>query len=249
MNIRRFLAEAGTLVGLAVVCALVSNLLAGNERRLAVPGDYPNALAVTSRAEAAPLAPFDEPARGESPAAAGAPAPEPVPTAVLQPGPATAAPPVSPSTEPASGGKAQAVPVPAAAPAQDASAELLARFPVHGQVSVEIGGDAAAWLHARGALFLDARRSREYAERHVAGAESFPIWESEVVRGRVEALVSSGRDARLPVVLYCSGGDCEDSHMLAQTLFGAGFENLLVYRDGLPDWVRRGGPVSTGRAQ
>ncbi len=247
MNLRRFLAEAGTLVGLAVVCALVSNFLAGKERRLALPGDYPNALAVTPRAEAAPLAPFEEPARGDAPGATAVPTPEPAPTAVLPSGPATAAPVVAPSAEPASGGKAQASPAPA--PAQDPAAELLARFPAHGQVSVEIGGDAAAWLHARGALFLDARRSREYAESHVAGAESFPIWESEVVRGRVEALVSSGRDARLPVVLYCSGGDCEDSHMLAQTLFGAGFENLLVYRDGLPDWVRRGGPVSTGRAK
>jgi hypothetical protein len=34
--------------------------------------------------------------------------------------------------------------------------------------------------------------------------------------------------------------------MLAQTLFGAGFENLLVYRDGFPDWVRRGGAVGAG---
>jgi rhodanese-related sulfurtransferase len=117
---------------------------------------------------------------------------------------------------------------------------------VHGQPFVEISGDQAAWLHAQGALFLDARRTREYAAGHVPGARSFPVWESEIVRERVEALVSSGRDGTLPVVLYCSGGDCEDSHMLAQMLFGAGFENLLVYRDGLPDWVKRGGPVSTG---
>jgi hypothetical protein len=34
--------------------------------------------------------------------------------------------------------------------------------------------------------------------------------------------------------------------MLAQALFGAGFENLLVYRDGLPDWIARGGAVAAG---
>ena len=50
MNLRRFLAEAGALAGLAVACALVSNALAGRERRLALPGDYPNAMRVTARA-------------------------------------------------------------------------------------------------------------------------------------------------------------------------------------------------------
>ncbi len=49
-----------------------------------------------------------------------------------------------------------------------------------------------------------------------------------------------------PVVLYCSGGDCEDSHMLGQKLFGAGFNNLLVYKDGFPDWAKRGGAMAQG---
>ena len=65
MNLRRFLAEAGTLVGLAVACALVSNALASKERKLAIPGDYPNATKVTARPEARPLAAFEaEPLTG-----------------------------------------------------------------------------------------------------------------------------------------------------------------------------------------
>jgi rhodanese-related sulfurtransferase len=145
---------------------------------------------------------------------------------------------------------AGAPPAPETSPAKKISAaapeELLARFPPHRQPYAEIGGDAAAWLHARGALFLDARRTKDFAQGHVAGARSFPVWEAEVLKERVEALVAEGRDGSLPVVLYCSGGECEDSHMLAQTLFGAGFENLLVYRDGFPDWVKRGGAVGVG---
>ena len=69
MNLRRFLAEAGTLVGLSVACALVSNALAGKERRLAIPGDYPNATTVTARPEARPLATFEEPPAPPVPAA------------------------------------------------------------------------------------------------------------------------------------------------------------------------------------
>jgi rhodanese-related sulfurtransferase len=223
MNLRRFLAEAGTLVGLAVICALVSNALAGKERKLALPGDYPDATTFVARPEPAPFAPFE-------------PAPE-----DPAPGPAVAAPRSAPP-----GAQAPAeVPAPAL-PRPASPADLLARFPAHGQPWVEISGDAAAWLHARGALFLDARRSRDYAQGHIAGSLAFPIWESEVVKARIEALVAEGRDGNLPVVLYCSGGDCEDSHMLAQSLFGAGFENLLVYRDGFPDWIARGGAVAAG---
>ncbi len=250
MNLRRFLAEAGALAGLAVVCALVSNALAGKERSLALPGDYPNATTFTARPEPAPFTPFETgpevpavalAAEGPDPAAAPSPA---------APAPATASSPATPGAAtrvPAISTSPAEPPSRAPAPAAPASpADLLARFPAHGQPFVEISGEAAAWLHARGALFLDARRTKDFAQGHVAGSRSFPIWESEVVKERVESLVAEGREGNLPVVLYCSGGDCEDSHLLAQTLFGAGFENLLVYRDGFPDWVARGGAVSAG---
>ncbi|HMM36252.1 MAG TPA: rhodanese-like domain-containing protein, partial [Thermoanaerobaculia bacterium] len=186
--------------------------------------------------------------RAPPPVAAGPAAPAPVaepaaPASVAGAEPkrpvADRAPAPAPQERPSAGPASPSVP--------DRAAELLARFPPHGQPSVDITGDAAAWLYARGALFLDARRSKDFAEGHVAGARSFPIWEAAVVKERVEALVAEGRDQTLPVVLYCTGGDCEDSHMLAQTLFGAGFENLLVYRDGFPDWKARGGAVAAGR--
>ena len=248
MNLRRFLAEAGTLTALSIACALVSNAFAGRERKLSIPGDYPNATKVTARAEIpAPLtveAPAADPV-APPPGGPAAPAATPLPGGPSSPAAKDpVARPVAPPAGPAPGapGTAQAATVPAPA------SELLARFPPHGQPFVEITGEAAAWLHARGVLFLDARRTREYADGHVAGARSFPVWESETVRERVEALVAEGRDGSLPVVLYCSGGDCEDSHMLAQALFGAGFENLLVYRDGFPDWLKRGGAVRTGGA-
>lgn len=237
MNLRRFLAEAGTLVGLSVACALVSNALASKERRLAIPGDYPNATTVTARPEARPLATFEEPSAPPAPAAA-LPA-EGVPASGAAQAPATRPTPIA--TAPAA-----VRDVPPDPRSESPSAELLGRFPAHGQPFVEITGEAAAWLHTRSALFLDARRSKDFAQGHIAGARSFPVWESEVVRERVGELVAEGRDPSLPVVLYCSGGDCEDSHMLAQTLFGAGFENLLVYRDGFPDWLKRGGAARTG---
>lgn len=78
----------------------------------------------------------------------------------------------------------------------------------------------------------------------MVGARPVSVWESDVDE-KVMALIGE-RDGARPLVLYCSGGDCEDSHLLAQRLWGAGFNNNLVYRDGFPDWVRRGGTVRTG---
>ncbi|MBK8594423.1 MAG: rhodanese-like domain-containing protein [Holophagales bacterium] len=243
MNLRRFLAEAVTLVGLAIACALVSNAFAGKERQLPIPGSYQNATKVSPRADASPLPAFIAEQPSAVPAASDR-APTGVPQAI--PAAGVAAAPRPAPTAPASAAAASTrPPEPKPVPA----AELLARFPVHGQPYVEIPGDAAAWLHARGALFLDARRTKDFAQGHVGGARSFPVWEAALVKERVEGLVAEGRDQSLPVVLYCSGGECEDSHMLAQTLFGAGFENLLVYRDGFPDWMKQGGTVGSGATE
>ena len=110
---------------------------------------------------------------------------------------------------------------------------------------VEIDGDAAGQLHRRGAVFLDARRSSVYKEGHIQGARSFPVWESDI-DARVKAFFEEGRDQRAPIVVYCSGGDCEDSRMLSEKLYFVGFDNALVYKGGFPDWEKRSLPVSKG---
>ena len=129
-------------------------------------------------------------------------------------------------------------PVPAAAAASD--------FPPHpDRPFVEITADQARALYDRGALFLDARRTAAFREGHVRGAKSIAVWESDADE-KVKALLDSGRDTNAPIVVYCSGGDCEDSHQLAQKLWGITFDAVYVYRDGFPDWQKRGWPVAAG---
>ena len=244
---RRLLGETAALVGAAVVCAAVANLLASRERKLPIVGDYPNAqVAPVSRPSPPPAA---------SPVASVPPdvtpegarqTPSPATAAVAPPGPVT----------PGPGAKAalptptprDRTPVPAAPrpPAPVSEADVLTRFSPHPErPSSEITGEDAAWLHARRALFLDARRTKDFEQGHVRGALPFSVWESDV-GDKVFALVNEGRRPDLPIVVYCSGGECEDSHMLSEKLFGAGFTNVLVYRDGWPDWQRRGGAARTG---
>jgi rhodanese-related sulfurtransferase len=123
---------------------------------------------------------------------------------------------------------------------------LLARFPPHpDRPYVEISGTDAEWAHQQGVRFLDARRTSVFAEGHVAGALSFPVWESDVDQ-KIFGFQDQVQRKDDPVVLYCSGGECEDSHLLAERLFAAGFTNLIVYRDGWPDWQKRGAPVRIG---
>ena len=64
----------------------------------------------------------------------------------------------------------------------------------------------------------------------------------------MKGFFAEGRDQSQPVVVYCSGGDCEDSHTLAQKLYFVGFDNVLVYKDGFPDWQKRNLPIHTGAA-
>ncbi|HEY1435833.1 MAG TPA: rhodanese-like domain-containing protein, partial [Thermoanaerobaculia bacterium] len=141
-------------------------------------------------------------------------------------------------------------PVPASAPQVTASGTAAAdgkSFPPHPQTAwIEISGDDVASLHARGdVLFLDARRSSVYRDGHIGGARSIAIWEHDA-DDKVKALFAEGRDQSAPVVIYCSGGECEDSHMLSEKLYKVGFDNVLVYKDGFPDWVKRGLAVTKG---
>ncbi|WP_306589458.1 rhodanese-like domain-containing protein [Geothrix sp. 21YS21S-4] len=112
---------------------------------------------------------------------------------------------------------------------------------------MEISSQAAWETFQAGVPFLDARRSSEFAEGHIAGAWCAPVWEADL-----EDRLFAFKAARRPgpedaIVLYCSGGDCRDSHLLAERLLAQGYFHLLIYRDGFPDWAAQGRPVQKGQ--
>ena len=228
---KRHLGEAATLVAAAALCALVANALARSERKLPLVGTYPNALKVPEMKA--------EPTLVAAPVDSGAQAPSEVPLKVNGGR-------VPPPAAPATTATLKATPAAPAATKLPLAESPLSRFPAHpDKPYVEISGDDAAWLVARGVLVVDARRKKDYEQGHVAGARNISPWEGDA-DAKITALVNEGRDGAIPVVVYCSGGDCEDSHMLATRIYGGGFNNLLVYRDGWPDWVKRGGKSAAG---
>lgn len=139
-------------------------------------------------------------------------------------------------------GRSSAVPK-AAVPTAPATPAASSDFPPHpDKPYLEITPEQAKKLFDRGAPFLDARRTAVYREGHVRGARSLSVWEADL-DGKLLALSQEGLDPAGPLVAYCSGGDCEDSHSLAERLWSIGFNDVLVYRDGFPDWEKRGWPV------
>ncbi|MBK8790858.1 MAG: hypothetical protein IPO28_12005 [Holophagaceae bacterium] len=111
----------------------------------------------------------------------------------------------------------------------------------------EISGQEAWRAFQDGHAFLDARRSGEYAAGHVAGAWCAPVWEADL-EDRLLAFKAARRPGpEDPIVIYCSGGDCRDSHLLAERLLREGYFHLLIYRDGFPDWVAQKHPVEKGQ--
>ncbi|MGZ7033069.1 MAG: rhodanese-like domain-containing protein, partial [Thermoanaerobaculia bacterium] len=125
----------------------------------------------------------------------------------------------------------------------------LSKFTPHpDKAYLEIGYSDAKALHDAGALVLDARRTSVYAQGHIAGARPFSVWESDIDEKVNKLFEERGdpRDQAKPIVVYCSGGECEDSHMLSQKLWGIQFNNVYVYKDGFPDWQAKHGPVRTG---
>ena len=89
------------------------------------------------------------------------------------------------------------------------------------------------------AVFLDARSRDDYARGHIEGALSFPINEFE---SRLEDLRKLF-DEQTYFITYCSGRECEDSHMLAHQLFENGYWEVSVFIDGFPAWEARGYPI------
>jgi rhodanese-related sulfurtransferase len=88
-------------------------------------------------------------------------------------------------------------------------------------------------------LFVDARSQNDYENGHIPGALSLPVGQFEK---RIEFFLNHYPPEQ-PIVTYCSGRTCEDSHDLAQFLSDVGFTNVRIFIDGFPNWKAKGYPV------
>ncbi len=210
--------QMATLLALAAGCALVANALAGPTRHLAWR-------------PAPPPAPRAAVAAISTPALPPSNSPSPTPLAPSRPAPGPAGPKAPAST--------------ALILTPQRSLQELYPAPANG-APFEIEAEEALALHKAGALFLDARRTSIYEDGHIAGARLFSFWE-DGLDAKLQVLADATFDFKDPVVIYCSGGDCRDSHLLADRMWPLGYRNLRIFKGGWPAWQTLGGPSAQGR--
>jgi len=114
-----------------------------------------------------------------------------------------------------------------------------------GQPVREIDLPEAAEAFRQGFPFLDARRSADYRLGHIRGAHGISVWESDLDE-KLTRFDATGHPLKSPIVIYCNGGDCQDSGLLAARLTGLGYRHLLLYRGGYPEWISKGRPIVQG---
>ncbi|MFQ5748089.1 MAG: rhodanese-like domain-containing protein [Planctomycetota bacterium] len=95
-------------------------------------------------------------------------------------------------------------------------------------------------------LILDARHDADYLEGHIPGAVSLDFYKLDEKLPRMRPLLEKA----VTVIVYCNGGDCEDSLNLAQDLvFRYNLlteDQVLVYEGGITEWRELGYPIEQG---
>lgn len=96
-------------------------------------------------------------------------------------------------------------------------------------------------------VFVDARPDLEYEEGHIPGALHVDHYrQDEYLPAVMDRL-----EAAQVIVVYCNGGDCEDSIFLSNDLIyehGLPYEHVFLYEGGMKDWNAKGRPVRKGDA-
>ncbi len=95
-------------------------------------------------------------------------------------------------------------------------------------------------------LFVDARDARHFQEGHIPGALHVDYYQ---IDRHIEQVLPYCQAAER-IIIYCNGGNCDDSELLAQsliTVYGVDPAQVFVYPGGMSEWRRRGLPVERGR--
>ena len=96
-------------------------------------------------------------------------------------------------------------------------------------------------------LFIDARDDEHYAEGHIPGAiQCDPYQIERYLQNTMDRINGVER-----IIVYCNGGECEDSIFMCRELVEAGVlpDTLDLYPGGWKEWTARNMPVARGRSE
>jgi rhodanese-related sulfurtransferase len=95
---------------------------------------------------------------------------------------------------------------------------------------------AKAIADAYSHIILDARKPADYHAGRIPGALSLPVSDLDAHFNEIAVLLTPAQ----PVMVYCSGKDCDESLKLAETLIAAGFTNVALFEGGISAWQDAG---------
>ena len=96
-------------------------------------------------------------------------------------------------------------------------------------------------IQAGHVVLIDARIEQAFAQGHLPGAQNLPLHAFDENLSTLRRVVKPG----LPVVVYCSGVECQDSHKFASRLAAMGVGQVMVYSGGFKEWSEMGLEVKT----
>jgi rhodanese-related sulfurtransferase len=92
-------------------------------------------------------------------------------------------------------------------------------------------------------LILDARPSSFFEQGHVPGALNLARDDFAHDYRRLDHVLRAAQDK--PIIVYCGGGDCHDSRLVANALLTLGYSDVSVFTGGWQEWSAARLPVST----
>lgn len=107
-----------------------------------------------------------------------------------------------------------------------------------GEISM---GDARQLFISKEAVFVDAREADVYAQGHIEGALSLPVFSFAQDFGALKNQMEGKA-----IITYCDGEFCELSRDLADQLKAHGLQNVYVLKNGWTLWRNEGLPTATG---
>ncbi len=93
-------------------------------------------------------------------------------------------------------------------------------------------------------VFVDARNDEHFQAGHIPGAIHCDPWHIEDCTATLLSSVSGAEK----IIVYCTGGTCEDSlHMCRRLIeFSIPRERIYLFRGGWDDWSKNNYPTATG---
>ena len=105
-------------------------------------------------------------------------------------------------------------------------------------------GEFRTAAESRSTLILDARPAYFFKQGHVPGALNLSRDDFAADYRRLNPMLKESTDK--PVIVYCSGGACHDSKLVANALLSLGFSNVRIYTGGWDEWSSQHLPATTG---